>query len=280
MATIRKSPRRKSPSVLKKITPLRKTKTPVSGSAFRSTRKTKTPVKPGNIFSRSVVASSSTKRKSPKPLILGSKTPVRKSSPSRTKTPGRTRGTARKTTPGRATPARKTTPGRATPARKTTPGRATPARKTTPGRATPARKTTPGRATPARKTTPGRATPARKTTPGRATPSKLTPVRKSIRNNLSVLKPKPAAPVASSRLSLESRPFLYTSLSICAGLILFLVFLFVSYKIYDYFYGEETTATPSIDFEADIDEILSGDTKQDKENETEETPDKNQESTD
>ena len=59
-ATSKKSPSKAIPGTIRKITPLRKTKTPTSKSAFRSTRKTtSTPKKGSNIFSRSVIAKTS-----------------------------------------------------------------------------------------------------------------------------------------------------------------------------------------------------------------------------
>ena len=109
----RKIPVKVLPGTIRKITPLRKTKTLSSKNSFRSTRQsTATPKRGSNIFSRSVIAKTSSARSSKtsrgNSLTLGSKT-----------TPGKT--TPGKTTPGKTTPG-KTTPGKTTPG-KTTPGK-------------------------------------------------------------------------------------------------------------------------------------------------------------
>ena len=242
MATVRKSPKgmkKKSPpkilpGTIRKITPLRKTKTPTSKIGFRSTRKTTTPKKGNNILSRSVIAkTSATRSKKSTPLILGSK-----STPKKTPTK---KGSPKKTTPGRTTPGR-TTPGR------TTPGR------TTPGR------TTPGRTTPGR-TTPGRTTP-KKTTPGRIS-------RKGSPKSLASLKPKTPVKKTGTTLSGKLSPrnqFLYITLSICAGLLLFVLILFGFYKLYEYFNPSEKTTTDNIDFMEELEDVET------QAKETEETP--------
>ena len=216
MAGTKKSPRtvatRKSPTkpvrgTIRKITPLRKTKTPTMGATFRSTRRPAS----SNVFTKSVIAnrpaSSTTSSKSPK-ITLGGRT-----------TPGRT-------TPGR-TPSRSKTPVKATPGR----------------------------------------TPSRSKTPVVATPVRKSPVRKSPRT-ISTLKPKspttrtPPAPALGA-----DRQFLYITLSICAGLILFVLILFIFYKLYEYFNPTEETTSDSLSFLDDLE------TEQKQETTTEETPD-------
>ena len=212
----KKSPAKVIPGTIRKITPLRKTKTPTLKTGFRSTRKpsspkgtgskTTTPKKGSNIFSRSVIAKTSTTR---------SKTPSRggKKSPSLI--------LGGKTTPGRTTPGR-TTPGR--------------------------------------------------TTPGRT-------VRRGSPRTLASLKPKTpvkkSATTVSGKLS-ERNQFLYISLSICAGLILFVLILFGFYKLYEYFNPSEKSSTDTIDFMEeleDIDEKESSESKENVEAVVEEVPD-------
>ena len=233
----KKSPAKVIPGTIRKITPLRKTKTPTLKTGFRSTRKPSspkgstskpvTPKKGSNIFSRSVIAKTSTTR---------SKTSSTRSK----KSPSLIVG-------GRTTP-RRTTPGR------TTPGR------TTPGR------TTPGRTTP-RRGSPGRTTPGR-TTPGRTTPGRTTPRRGSPRT-LASLKPKTpvkkSGTTVSGKLS-ERNQFLYISLSICAGLILFVLILFSFYKLYEYFNPSEKSSTDSIDFMEELEDIDEKESRESKEN--------------
>ena len=123
---------------------------------------------------------------------------------------------------------------------------------------TPLRKTkTPTLKTGFRRTTPGRTTPGRTTSATRlVTPKRVT--RKGSPKSLSSLKPR--TPVKKTGISVASklspsRQFLYISLSICAGLVLFFLILFACYKIYEYFNPSEKTTTDTIDFMEELEDI-------------------------
>ena len=77
---------------------------------------------------------------------------------------------------------------------------------------------------------------------------------KSGRNLLSLTPVKKTGSSVASKLS-PSRQFLYISLSICAGLVLFFLILFACYKIYEYFNPSEKTTTDTIDFMEELEDI-------------------------